>query len=260
MVRIAIAVASLLGACMPRELDWQIDFSDDSLEQRVVRVEATVLRNGCDGTDVVFERTASLGDGVELPELEPGIYGFRVRVSDSECFVFGAGCARGELPTDQVRVELLPIVPIPTCDGSIGEACRDGACVVSRPGPTDGCDPGHAECNGECVRLDSAEHCGRCEPTCGAGDEGVASTSCERQPNGTHECVLLCNAPAPLSFACTDTNTDVLNCGRAGNACPERRFTRALCAGGQCQYQCIEGAVDDDGDPSNGCPGEEGGP
>jgi hypothetical protein len=256
-MRRALACASycfslcLAGACFPHELEWRISFSDETLETRIVKIEAKVLRGGCAGTEVVVERTADLGADLTLSELEPGTYGFSARVADSECFWYGAGCAEATLPADTVSVELVPIAPERACDASLRESCLDGECVVPALDPPMPCSPGHAACAGECVRLDTAASCGRCGPACSMGPEGVASGTCQRNANGTHECVTICNAGGILQ--CTDLQSDVLNCGEDGRACERQENTRAFCDLGMCRYQCVAGFTPIEGDAANGC-------
>jgi hypothetical protein len=255
MMRLAPACVGLfcLSACFPHDLDWTISFSDETLETRAVMIEARILRGGCGGTDAVLERIEEVGTDLTLPELDSGTYGFSVRVSDSECFWYGAGCVDATLPADAVAVELLPIVPERACDAARSQRCLDGACETPTPGTPLDCPPGHAGCGDVCVRLDRQESCGRCSEVCGTGIEGVRSTTYQRNANGTHECVFLCDAYEDAPFACTDHMNDVLNCGEDGRACEGQANTRAFCELGTCRYQCIAGFPDRDGNAANGC-------
>jgi hypothetical protein len=56
---------------------------------------------------------------------------------------------------------------------------------------------------------------------------------------------------------CDDTSperqTDILNCGSCSNQCKSLQSAAPTCTLGVCGFTCLPGAVDADGDPTNGC-------
>lgn len=50
-----------------------------------------------------------------------------------------------------------------------------------------------------------------------------------------------------------DLNTDINNCGGCGISCPPRQNSITACDGGKCSYKCIDGFIDCNNNPADGC-------
>lgn len=134
------------------------------------------------------------------------------------------------------------------------------------------CEPGYTKCYGFCVDLmTDRQYCGSCDSVCLSLNcvDGICKqcTDIDKECSTNADCCSgwcaaadggpkckVCNGTvcenAPLG--CTDTNTDMNNCGACGNACP----ALAECAGGSCQCPigtsyCNGVCADVLGDPNN---------
>lgn len=112
-----------------------------------------------------------------------------------------------------------PICQVATCTGN-----QCGAANANN-GPAPGCpDPGC--CNGAC---------------CTSGQVCAGSRCCPRQ------------TPDDCGGTCTDTNTDLNNCGGCGRVCSFPHAS-ATCVAGACELgACDQGFANCDGNPSTGC-------
>ena len=62
-----------------------------------------------------------------------------------------------------------------------------------------------------------------------------------------------CTTGKMCGTACVDTNTDPMNCGMCGKACPTSDNAKATCVGGSCELSCNAGYAACDGKVANGC-------
>ncbi|MFO0624532.1 MAG: hypothetical protein U0325_02870 [Polyangiales bacterium] len=139
-------------------------------------------------------------------------------------------------------------------DCGLGRLCVGSVCV---PGCNQGqgCPAGQSCCNGACADVGTnIAHCGMCGTVC-------------RTPNGTPACMNgVCTAGmCGEGFAdcnrmnadgCeTALNSDLMNCGACGNACPTpANASAATCVVGRCGFTCTAGfPADCDGSATNGC-------
>lgn len=100
------------------------------------------------------------------------------------------------------------------CTG--GKTCQSGVCK---------CSSTQHDCNGSCVSKTSVNSCGtRCSP-CPAGNK-YETTTCD----GT-SCGLSCTTHVTCFGQCTDTSTDLNNCGGCGIQCSGF----SPCVNGGCQ-------------------------
>jgi hypothetical protein len=169
--------------------------------------------------------------------------------SDEGCPGGGDGGATGRCDRAQhVCVECAADV-----DCGLGRLCVGSVCV---PGCNQGqgCPAGQSCCNGACADVGTnIAHCGMCGTVC-------------RTPNGTPACTNgVCAAGmCGEGFAdcnrmnadgCeTALNSDLLNCGACGIACPTPpNASAATCVVGRCGFTCTAGFADCDNNAANGC-------
>jgi hypothetical protein len=65
-----------------------------------------------------------------------------------------------------------------------------------------------------------------------------------------------CTVDTCVSGKCNhipDLNTDINNCGGCGISCPPRQNSITACDGGKCSYKCIDGFLDCNNNPADGC-------
>ncbi len=114
---------------------------------------------------------------------------------------------------------------------------------ASTPNGNSNANPGSCTTTADCASSPETPYCnpaGRCVECI----EGDANAVC-----ATGTC---------CGFECTNTNTDVDNCGMCRNSCTVAEGTPG-CAGGTCRIaQCPAGTQDCDGDLTNGCEAAEG--
>ncbi len=127
-----------------------------------------------------------------------------------------------------------------------GLVCDMGMCVPS-------CRMGQTNCMGSCTSTESdPNHCGACGTVCGPYTNAIASCA-------TSMCIMTCNAGfsdcnADRMDGCeVNTATNVMNCGRCGNACTFANGT-GTCAMGGCRLTACNAGFDNcDGIDANGC-------
>lgn len=149
----------------------------------------------------------------------------------------------------------------PVCDPATGQ------CVVCLPGSAAGCPAGqYCAADSSCVPgcVDQAGCAGGlvCDPATHQCVGCVADSDC---PPGNvcsaGQCAPGCSASQPCggnltccTDACQDLQTDVLNCGACGNACPTAPHTQVTCDQGVCQnLGCEQGYDDCNQDSNDGC-------
>ncbi|MFW5740348.1 MAG: hypothetical protein ACOC1F_08275, partial [Myxococcota bacterium] len=115
----------------------------------------------------------------------------------------------------------------------LGAVCLFLACV---------CQPPTIECDGACTDTQSDPlHCGACDVVCQPG-LGCVDGLCECYPDQTR-----------CGTACVDTDTSPEHCGGCGQGCDLPNASETCTAGVCTLTSCETGAMDCDGDPSNGC-------
>lgn len=147
-----------------------------------------------------------------------------------------------------------PVDEDPSNCGSCGNACAAAnaapTCVAAECG-FDACNMGFASCddvdsNGCEADLRGVETCGACDAMCSTGQLCDASSdpiSCANECTAT-EC----------GTSCVDTGTDVAHCGGCDSPCPTpERAASITCAASVCDFACMTGFANCDGEASTGC-------
>lgn len=121
------------------------------------------------------------------------------------------------------------------CTGS--QVCNAGQCTTA-------CGPGSTLCGASCVNTTSDNaNCGSCGTICAAGTVcggGHCSITC---PGTETACVSGGGDGGAGTGVCTDTKSDVNNCGQCGNVCGQG----LVCNGGTCALTCTTGLVNCNG-------------
>lgn len=257
---IAAAVGILaLGACSgsPRDLPWQVRFTDTSSRARATALAAAILEGDCDGR-VLWSSQLPIGGapiGAPPPDLGPGSYAFSIAARDSTCTEIAAGCEEIDLPLADgapVIVELMPLTGLMQCPE---DACREGICdAVDGGGPS--CPFSRADCN-----RDPADGC---EVALGTLDDCSACGAACRLAHATSECRSLgcaiasceadfadCNSTA--ADGCETSLATLTDCGDCGAPC-DLAHASETCASGTCALgECHPGCGNCDGVAANGC-------
>jgi hypothetical protein len=129
--------------------------------------------------------------------------------------------------------------------------CTSATCGIAT------CVAGRGNCNNtymdgcEVDTNTSVSNCGGCGNVCTIANGTPRCTGGACQVNTCNGTFRDCNMSA--SDGCeTNVATSVSNCGGCGQAC-SRPFSSATCVNSSCQFACLPGRVDLDGDPTNGC-------
>ncbi len=133
-------------------------------------------------------------------------------------------------------------------------ACTAGNCSVAM------CTEGFTDCNAQVddgceveVRNDP-RHCGRCGNVCPTvPNAGVIACASGRCGFTCSEGFADCDGSSANGCE-RNLNSDVANCGRCANPCPNRTGASGpVCAMGACRFMCSPGRADCDGDAETGC-------
>jgi hypothetical protein len=156
--------------------------------------------------------------------------------SENCCTIPGApvGCC----PADQACT-------LQGCCSQQNVPCGDQCCALALPGADPAC------CNGTCVdKKTDPYNCGGCGKTYLSLPPHAAPICVNGQPNFAcndagwpTKCVNTC-CPRGMDCCqnqCTDTMTDLHNCGRCDNPCQMHTNTTPTCVNGQCSWPCIAG-------------------
>ena len=131
-------------------------------------------------------------------------------------------------------------------------ACKQGICAAPVV-----CGLGTADCDKD----------GKCEATLGTDVKncGACGTACAPLPGGVSSCVAgKCQTAPTCAAGTTDCNndgtceatfaTDLANCGKCGNVCPNTTTAPGSCENGICKVSpCKPGTSDCNGLPADGC-------
>ncbi len=121
-----------------------------------------------------------------------------------------------------------------------GAACDYGACLPCEAGLT--CVGATATTQGVCHRPCQVASCQCANELCLPFDGADSGVCCSNAMNA------VCHG------ACTNTGTDVNNCGGCGTACAVPASATVACAAGHCGIgACNPGFADCDRDPTDGC-------
>ncbi len=121
-----------------------------------------------------------------------------------------------------------------------GAACDNGACFPCEAGLT--CVGATATTQGICHRPCQAATCRCNNELCLPYDGADSGVCCSNAMNA------VCNG------TCTNTGTDVINCGGCGTVCPVPANATADCAAGHCGIgACNPGFADCNRNPADGC-------
>ena len=137
----------------------------------------------------------------------------------------------------------------PVAPANAVSLCTEGRCGLI-------CDPGFADCDMDvatgCERsLGQISSCGGCGISCDAATE-----VCQGTPESGFMCTQGCSAGFTMCAdgSCTDTRSDVLNCGACGTPCAtEPPNASPTCVSSECGFQCDAGFADCDTAAANGC-------
>lgn len=126
----AVLVMAFGCSAEPHSLQWEVQFTSSTLQTRAAHTEVAIYRGGCASS--VTEARFALGES-QAPRLEPGVYGFAARASDSACVWYAEGCTELQVPSERqtVRVVLSQAAEEPAC---AVQQCVSGRCVLSDGG------------------------------------------------------------------------------------------------------------------------------
>lgn len=147
------------------------------------------------------------------------------------------------------------------CTGATAEACVDGEWATAAVcafqcsnGACEGsCEPGTTRCVGTGTQ------------TCGSNFIWQATSACPSAPNATTSCTgagvcgltpIDCTegtADCDGNGSCEANLTAVTSCGSCGEVCTAPSNAVPLCTGSGCDFVCVAGFADCDGDEGNGC-------
>jgi hypothetical protein len=157
------------------------------------------------------------------------------------------------------------------CDYTCFEHPAEDQCMPAPPGSTYGCGEGtcghlkcysgRADCNADIPTLGCAsdgceadlatpENCGGCGIRCGEAEECIVDA------NGNASCGVRCQKEGltACGISCINLLTDVDACGACNNPCPNPGPNRTrACEKGICEFECLPGFADCNGDPTDGC-------
>ncbi|MFO0629287.1 MAG: hypothetical protein U0325_27170 [Polyangiales bacterium] len=140
-----------------------------------------------------------------------------------------------------------------------GFACVAGAGDAGAPRCERVCSPGQTRCgSGEAAQCVSVtmdpRNCGACGARCDALPN-VEGAACARGRCEVGTCAAgFANCDGVAGNGCeVDTLSTTSHCGRCGGACVARANSVALCRNGACDFTCLEGYGDCDGNAANGC-------
>jgi hypothetical protein len=127
-----------------------------------------------------------------------------------------------------------PDSPDSDCDGVLdGPEIYYGTDPLGPPGCAPTCPVGQAICGGVCIDVSAdPNNCGGCGVVCGGSDVCSGGVCLAPAPTSDLKC-----AVQGLSYCggtCTNTLSDVNNCGACGNSCPLGGY----CEGGACLGGC----------------------
>jgi hypothetical protein len=174
----------------------------------------------------------------------PGIHCSQCGVGDTGgCFKHCVWCPSGVLPDGCSQFEL-PCPPSGCCPPG-QDACYDPyrpAKFCCPPG-TSCCDPdNHLCCPSGSYCCFTASGAGEC---C-SGDQVCTNQGCSSPQDllcGGQDCTVVLppgSNPACCNNTCTDTNTDINNCGGCGHVCTAPDGGGPTCTGGVCDFVCNE--------------------
>jgi len=261
---LTLAGAVLGSGCSdrPRELRWQVRFSDAEVEERVSAVEATIRAGGCAGEEV-YRVSFRVNDptGPTPPGLPPGRHGFGARAFDDACRPIALGCEEVTLPLEDGETVVVTVTAFGGRPACASDVCEEGICPETDGGVPDAgpdeCPPGRADCNldpRDACEVDTrtVEACGACGVVCQldhatpACEDGVCVL--EACDDGWADC------DGADSNGCEKSLETLTDCGTCGNGCSFPHAVVEACDAGRCtMVSCHPGWADCDGMPSNGC-------
>src|SRR5687768_6065210 len=122
----ALGIAIVVSSCGPRTLTWEFELDEEIPRRRIARIEASILRGGCDGEPLYQADFARDSNAAAPPELPDGRYGFSGSATDWDCAMVAEGCIEVDVPAEQVLVPLMRVAtPDPECDSG----CEQGRCT-----------------------------------------------------------------------------------------------------------------------------------
>src|SRR5690606_18913626 len=129
-------------------------------------------------------------------------------------------------------------------------ACVGGACKYE-------CQTGFKRCDANseaCLDvMNDVNNCGDCGNTCPGGDY-VQNPVCNEGSCGA-VCLLGYDSCTGNAGELCETNirTSVDHCGSCNQACEPKPNATVSCRAGDCEFTCLSGFADVDGNPNNGC-------
>jgi len=138
-------------------------------------------------------------------------------------------------------------------------SCLGGICQPPAGCSTNGCTNGNLCCNDVCVGSETIAHCGSCTNICNSDDtcnNGTCVGSIMTTCNGGPACF---GSETCCDFGCTDTTSDMNNCGGCNEPCECPPGIECACVDSQCvgmgPPQCFNGQICTGNDSccDNGC-------
>jgi hypothetical protein len=157
-----------LSACSgkgPADLSWQIHFTCPSDADLTQSIRTRVLKDGCGGSDAVYDATLTRDEQGPAKVLPPGKYALEVTALDDAGMAVAADCETQTLPAKHVELWLASAscesqLPLDAASGDADEPNLPDAATSAdaRVCPAAGCHPNCAVDPGDCACTTFGAH------------------------------------------------------------------------------------------------------